>query len=104
MPKHEKAYDKVKRYVLFNIHTTKISTYDLLETIIVYNIMYNTNEHQNTYHGVRQACPVSPKILNMYTNEMFIHWNQIYRNEIYINDDTKLDIMLFAGDRLLLSE
>jgi hypothetical protein len=37
-------------------------------------------------------------------SNMMIQWNQIYSNGIETNDDTILDMPLFADDQILVSE
>jgi len=45
----------------------------------------------------------TPTLFNINTNELIIHWNQVYSGAIEINDNTVLNTLLFADDRMLLS-
>jgi hypothetical protein len=58
-----------------------------------------TTHCRNTNQKVRQGCPLSPTLFNVYTSEIIIHWNQLYSYGIEINDDS---LLLFADEQVLL--
>jgi retron-type reverse transcriptase len=80
------AFDRVKRDRLFEILQSKNSPNLLLTSIIeIYSgnkikVKINSKlvEEHTIYHGIRQGCPLSPTLFNIYMNEIIVKRKQIY--------------------------
>ena len=53
--------------------------------------------------GVRQGCPLSPVLFNIYVNEIFNRVNETNESNIHL-DGTKINALMYADDLILLSE
>jgi hypothetical protein len=53
--------------------------------------------------GVRQSCPLSPTLFNVYINEVIKDWNQIYTKAINVQNNTKLNAILFVDDQVIIA-
>ena len=62
-----------------------------------------TTEFFNYTKGVRQGCPLSPILFNIYVNEIFNLVNENNDSNIYL-DNTKVNALMYADDLILLSE
>jgi hypothetical protein len=107
----EKDFDTVKRSLLFKILQEKNIPNLLLQNIIE---IYKNNEikvklnskitdTKQINRGVRQGCPLPPTLFNIYMNEIIIQWNKIYNKGIRIQNNTKLDTLLYADDQIIIS-
>ena len=75
---YEKAFDNIQRPVLFNILRSRHITDTLLKAIVdIYTqnkllIKFNNklSKPVEIYKGVRQGCPLSPTLLNIYLDEI----------------------------------
>ena len=54
--------------------------------------------------GVRQGCPLSPVLFNMYVNDIFELMNTSNESDICLNGDEKLNSLMYADDLILLAE
>jgi hypothetical protein len=91
----EKAFDMVKRPLLFKILQEKI-----IPNLLLQNIMeiYKNNEikvklnskitdTKQIKRGVRQGCPLSRTLFIKNMNEINIQWNKIYNKGIRIQNN-----------------
>ena len=53
--------------------------------------------------GVRQGCPLSPILFNVYVNEIFNRVNENNTSNIYLSE-TQINALMYADDLILLSE
>lgn len=106
-----KAFDKVRRDLLFDILQDKNIPNLLLQNIIeIYtdskiSVKINNciSERKLVNNGVRQGCPLSPTLFNIYINEIILKWNQIYTSGIKITSALTLNTLLYADDQVIIS-
>jgi hypothetical protein len=80
------AFDRVKRDKLFEILQSKNIPNLLLKSIIEIcsgnkmKVQINSQlaEEHKIHHRIRQGCPLSPTLFDIYMNEIKVKWNQIY--------------------------
>ena len=53
--------------------------------------------------GVRQGCPLSPILFNIYVNDIFKIMNENNRSTIFLNKNDPINALMFADDLILLS-
>jgi hypothetical protein len=49
------------------------------------------------------GCPLSPTLFNVYINEVIKDWNQTYTKGINVQNNTKLNTILFADDQVIIA-
>ena len=54
--------------------------------------------------GVRQGCPLSPILFNLYVNDIFTIMNQNNESEIFLNKEVPINALMYADDLILLSD
>ena len=55
--------------------------------------------------GVRQGCPLSPMLFNIYVNDLFESMNNNNDSDIFLgNNEYKINALMYADDLILLSE
>ena len=54
--------------------------------------------------GVRQGCPLSPILFNLYVNDIFTIMNQNNEFEIFLNKEVPINALMYADDLILLSD
>ena len=82
---YEKAFDNMKRQILFTILKSRHITDTLLKAMvdIIYTqnkilIKFNNNisKQVEINKGVRQGCPLSPTVFNIYLDEIITKWQK----------------------------
>ena len=58
----------------------------------------------NYEKGVRQGCPLSPLLFNLYINDLIDAINKTSLTDIYLNENNKINALLYADDLVLISE
>jgi hypothetical protein len=107
-----KASDKVKMDKLFEILQSKNIPNLLLKSIreiysgnkIKVKINNQLLEENTINHRVREGCPSSPTLFNIYLNEIIVKWNQIYTKGITLSTTTKINTLLFADDQVIIAD
>ena len=54
--------------------------------------------------GVRQGCPLSPILFNLYVNDIFTIMNQNNESEIFLNKEVPINAIMYADNLILLSD
>ena len=54
--------------------------------------------------GVRQGCPLSPILFNMYVNDLFEIMNNGNVSDIFLKEGEPINLLMYADDLILLSE
>jgi hypothetical protein len=70
---------------------------------ILIKLNSTTTDTKSINKGVRQGCPLSPTLFNVYINEVIKDWNQIYTKGINIQNNAKLNTILFADDQVIIA-
>ena len=107
----KKAFDSVWHDGLFyKIKKTGIGG-NILE--LIFNIYMNTKcavKQNNAItdffdytKGVRQGCPLSPNLFNIYVNDIFNIMNENNKSDIFLDKDNKINALMYADDLILLS-
>ena len=64
----------------------------------------HTTEFFNYTKGVRQGCPLSPILFNIYVNDIFDLINNIDEPDVYLDKEHKINALMYADDLILISE
>ena len=81
---YERAFDYIKRQILFNILKSRHIPDTLLKAIVVIYtqkkilIKFNNklSKPVEINKGVRQGCPLSPTLFNIYLDEIITKWQK----------------------------
>ena len=108
----EKAFDQVNRNKLWGIMKQKGIPQHLItaiKSLYVENqikIETRSNKKEDLVatinKGVRQGCPLSPSLFNIYMDDAILNW-QTYLDSHFKIKNTFLDTLLFADDQLIIS-
>ena len=109
---YEKAFDNIQRQILFNILKSRRIPDTMLKTIVdIYTqskIMIKFNNKLSKpveiNEGVRQGCPLSSKLFNVYLNEIITKWQKQDLTGIKLSKNQQLSTLLFADDQVILAD
>ena len=54
--------------------------------------------------AVRQGCPLSPTLFNIYLDEIIIKWQKQDITGIKISNNQQLSMLLFADDQVIIAD
>jgi retron-type reverse transcriptase len=60
-------------------------------------------KYRETTQGVKQGCPLSPILLNLYVDEVTREWQKELQTH-YITENISLNTLLFADDQVVLAD
>jgi len=109
---YEKAFDNIKRQILFNILKSRHIPDALLEAIVdIYTqnkilIKFNNklSKPVEINKGVRQGCPLSPTLFNIYLDEIIATWQNQDITGIKLSKNQQLSTLLFADDQVIIAD
>ena len=108
----KKAYDSVPHKGLF-LKLRKIGLngklLDLIEdiyrkTTCAVKVDNRVTIFFNYDKGVRQGCPMSPLLFNIYINDIVEKIIKVSKSPIFIEENQNVDIMLYADDLIILAK
>ena len=73
------------------------------ENVISINIGSDCSEWKPINCGLRQGCPLSPLLFNIYINALIRHWRLTIHGNIQLSTNSTLDTLLYADDQVLLA-
>ena len=62
------------------------------------------NEFFPYKNGVRQGCPLSPLLFNLYINDLVDTINKNSISDVFLQQENKINVLLYADDLVLISE
>jgi retron-type reverse transcriptase len=75
-----------------------------MNTVIKITKLFKTREDfKEISQGVRQGCPMSPTLCNLYFDEVVRKWQSQLKTNYFIGDIT-LNALLFADDQIVLAD
>jgi hypothetical protein len=102
------ASDRVKRDKLFEILQSKNIRNLLLKSTIEIDfgnkIKVKLSEEHTVNYGVRQGCPLSSILFNIYMNRIIIKLYQMYTKGINLSSGTKIHTLLFAYNQIIVAD
>ena len=107
----EKAFDNVQRTRLWNTMMKKGYPQHLVAAIAgayansSITVLVGNNKNTGkieTNKGVRQGCPMSPTLFNIYVDEILNIWNQQVDSGIQLCDFIFLNSLLYADDTVII--
>lgn len=108
----EKAYDKVDRTRLFEILNKRSVPKNLIQALkamysgtkIQVRLENETSECAQINGGVRQGCPASCVLFNIYIDEIMRKWYETNPKGVKLDQERHLEAVLFADDLAILAE
>src|SRR5215469_7400621 len=109
---YEKAFDNIERQILFNILQLKRIPDALLKAIvdvytknkIMIKFFNKTSKRVEIDKGVRQGCPLSPTLFNIYLDDIITKWQKQDTSGIKLSKNHHLSTLLFADDQVLIAD
>jgi len=109
---YEKAFDNVQRQILFNILKSRHIPNTLLKAIVdIYTknkilIKFNNKLSKSVEinKGVRQDCPLSPTLFNIYLDGIITKWQKQDITGIKLSKNQQLSTLLFADDQVIITD
>jgi len=109
---YEKAFDNIKRQILFNILKTRhipdtllkarVDIYTQNKILIKFNSKLSKPVEINK--GVRQGCPLSPTLFNIYLDDILTKWQKHDITGIKLSKNQQLSTLLFADDQVVIAD
>jgi hypothetical protein len=108
----EKAFDNIHRQILFHILKSRQIPDPLLKAIVdIYTqnkimIKFNnkTSKLAEMKKAVRQGCPLSPTLFNIYLDEIITKWQKQDITGIKLSKNQHLSKLLFADDQVIIAD
>jgi hypothetical protein len=108
---YETAFDNIQRQILFNILKSrnipgtmlkaKVDIYTQNKMLIKFNNKLSKSVEINK--GVRQVCPLSPTLFNIYLDEIIAKWQKQDMTGIKLSKNQQLSTLLFADDQVIIA-
>ena len=108
----EKAYDNINRNKLFsaleeyNLPKKLIRVIESLyeDTMIKVKIGEEVSECEKINKGVRQGCPLSCTLFNIYMDKITRQWKATEPKGVKITNTEQIETLLFADDQVIVAE
>jgi len=109
---YEKAFDNIQRQILFNILKSGQIPDALLKAIvdiytqnkILIKFSNKLSKRIEINKGVRQGCPLSPTLFNIYLDEIITKWQNQDTTGIKHSKNQQLSTLLFADDQVIKAD
>jgi len=109
---YQKAFDNIQRQILFNILKSRPMPDTLLKAIVdIYTqnkilIKFNNklSKPVDINKGVRQGCPLSPTLFNIYLDEIITKWQKQDIIGIKLLKNQQLSMLLFADNQVIIAD
>jgi hypothetical protein len=109
---YEKAFDNLQRQISFNILKSRHIPDTLFKEIVnIYTqnkimIKFNNklSKPKEINKGIRQGCPLSPTLFNIYLDELITKWQKRGITGIKLSKNWQLSALLFADDQVIIAE
>ena len=108
----EKAFDNVNRTLLWEImlekgypkHLVTVITELYADTSVLLSVKGQSEREFVINKGVRQGCPLSPTLFNIYLDELMSTWQQGVDSGVKIGQGRFLNSLMFADDTVIIQE
>jgi len=109
---NEKAFDNIQRQILCNILKSRHIPDTLLKAIMDIStqnkilIKFNNklSKPVEINKGVRQSCPLSPTLFNIYLDEIITKWQKQDITGIKLSKTQQVSTLLFADERVTIGD
>jgi len=109
---YEKSFDNIERQILFNILNSRYIPDTLLKAIVdIYTqnkilIKFNNklSKPVKINKEIRQGCPLSPTLFNIYLDEIITKWQKQDITGIKLKKKQQLSTLLFADDQVIIAD
>jgi hypothetical protein len=105
---YKKTFDNIKRHILFNIfksrHIIKGKSGYLHTKQNIDKVNNKLSKPVEINKGIRQGCPLSPTMFNIYLDEIITKWQKQDITGIKLKKTQQVSTLLFADDQVITAD